>query len=1308
MATGVEKTLSRIYQGKATACKDVNGQPIENFEEILWEHHQLYQDAVNYYLCALVAMCREDDEIFGKIHYQLIEIWNDFYRNGIKRSGIKHSLYRIYKDEQILAPEKGFLYAKNLILEHTSVQPEILQAALNHIAAKCQGDVTQPSKTYFPQLCEPTFGGNWDLDRKAFDDAAGKNKLIDALYSEDPLEKILNLLPKMEIGWCGIKTQTGKYFVGAEAKSVLKEAIMYFIDNPTPYILANGTQELKQYLLSVDGMSDITFGRNNKADLKRRNAMWLLRFFPNEFTIGLMRSIISQKEKIEQFSMPEFGDDPIKLSRGNRGYIFKAFTKLKVWNLSKCDWRAFDMEAFKEALKTINQFNKKTKTRNEQLVANQNVVDWMDGKLAKRPKFLDDISGDDEASPLPKLAGDPRWDALKKLQKALQIRNCWTDDEFVDYGLGERTIRSFDKLQRYWEEILLSEREKSTPDESIFEKLTSALHKFQNEHCDEMGSADLYHELAKPENFCIWDDSATPAGKDRSSNILKDAAKYYSYLQEIEKLKVPIQITPADAKFSRRTCDLKAIGGAYLADGIYKAKLAVRKQNGLYEPEYVQICYSAPRLLRDGLIASNGESIYLPQVLRPFMEKTDAAKQDFSSASVSLMPDWDKAGRLRLLLNFPVSLDVTVIRKQFFSRFSDGKQFYYANSVNMCLMWPDYKYDKRVATWHQSAHPFEFVSVDLGQRSAAALCRINMSIQAHTHSFFTGNDGVHNWFARRTYAELLRLPGEDAKVIRNNKMTKEYSGKNGRPADLAECEDAKKIIQNLHEDIFLLNDAREQIIPSFPQQNDKLMIAFRRATGKLKKLNRWLWMLSEDQNREKAEAELREAEWLPEKTIHYVQEYETYYRKNLPEILVQIADRILPLRGRHWQWTQYTSDKNLPYWQLTQTEYGTSDNHKKICGQRGLSFARLEQLEELRKRCQTLNRILMRKPGAKPQSVKEMREMIVPDCCPDILTRLENMKEQRINQTANMILTQALGLRHKVHEVSAAEREQNAIHGEYERIPGVPVAAFIVLENLNRYKFSQDRSPYENSRLMKWAHRALVEKLKLLCDVIGMPVLEVPAAYSSKFSAEAFPGFRAGECKLEDLSAFPWKNVKKPAEKSLLEAIRKNHIEMQKFDKNATSIMPQNGGPIFVAYCGNDTLIQADINAAFNIGLRAVANGKNLLIHNRISAEFKKDHWVIKNNTQYAKMVGVPDCGIDYTPEKKLKANGGTFFVIGHPASCLDLQNEKIPHFKDSDMDQKYFLLFGGKTLHDSKQQLQRCLKINEERLIKLKSAGKK
>ena len=46
MATGVEKPLSRIYQGKATACKDVNGQPIENFEEIHAERVQVFPDTL--------------------------------------------------------------------------------------------------------------------------------------------------------------------------------------------------------------------------------------------------------------------------------------------------------------------------------------------------------------------------------------------------------------------------------------------------------------------------------------------------------------------------------------------------------------------------------------------------------------------------------------------------------------------------------------------------------------------------------------------------------------------------------------------------------------------------------------------------------------------------------------------------------------------------------------------------------------------------------------------------------------------------------------------------------------------------------------------------------------------------------------------------------------------------------------------------------------------------------------------------------------------------------------------------------------
>ena len=118
--------LNRIYQGRVTACHDAQGNTINNFAEILFSHHQLFQDAVNYYLFALVAMSMESDEIFGKIKHQLREVWNDFERNGELRPGLKHSMFRIYSTPEILDPGNGFRFAENLVLDNCSVAPEIL------------------------------------------------------------------------------------------------------------------------------------------------------------------------------------------------------------------------------------------------------------------------------------------------------------------------------------------------------------------------------------------------------------------------------------------------------------------------------------------------------------------------------------------------------------------------------------------------------------------------------------------------------------------------------------------------------------------------------------------------------------------------------------------------------------------------------------------------------------------------------------------------------------------------------------------------------------------------------------------------------------------------------------------------------------------------------------------------------------------------------------------------------------------------------------------------------------------------------
>src|SRR6185437_412596 len=112
------------------------------------------------------------------------------------------------------------------------------------------------------------------------------------------------------------------------------------------------------------------------------------------------------------------------------------------------------------------------------------------------------------------------------------------------------------------------------------------------------------------------------------------------------------------------------------------------------------------------------------------------------------------------------------------------------------------------------------------------------------------------------------------------------------------------------------------------------------------------------------------------------------------------------------------------------------------------------------------------------------------------------IKEQRINQTAHLILAEALGVRLCQHRIDEQDRKARDVHGEYEKISGREPVDFIVIENLDRYLTSPGRAPSENSRLMKWAHRAVRDKIKMLAEEpFGILVVEAAAAYSSRFCA---------------------------------------------------------------------------------------------------------------------------------------------------------------------------------------------------------------
>jgi IS605 OrfB family transposase len=204
-----------------------------------------------------------------------------------------------------------------------------------------------------------------------------------------------------------------------------------------------------------------------------------------------------------------------------------------------------------------------------------------------------------------------------------------------------------------------------------------------------------------------------------------------------------------------------------------------------------------------------------------------------------------------------------------------------------------------------------------------------------------------------------------------------------------------------------------------------------------------------------------------------------------------------------------------------------------------------------------------------------------------------------------MILAQALGVRLRPHCLPGEQRRRGDVHGEYDKIPGRCPVDFIVMEDLSRYRTNQGRSRQENSRLMKWCHGALIDKLKEMAEPFGIPVLEVPAQFSSRYDAlTGHPGFRAVEVYPRDRERMPWRRILEKHANGESEASdpepafvsrvfeRLDEINADRKDGHQLGlVVPRDGGPLFVAASGPTAAPrQADINAAVNIALRGVAS----------------------------------------------------------------------------------------------------------------------
>jgi hypothetical protein len=196
------------------------------------------------------------------------------------------------------------------------------------------------------------------------------------------------------------------------------------------------------------------------------------------------------------------------------------------------------------------------------------------------------------------------------------------------------------------------------------------------------------------------------------------------------------------------------------------------------------------------------------------------------------------------------------------------------------------------------------------------------------------------------------------------------------------------------------------------------------------------------------------------------------------------------------------------------------------------------------------------------------------------LEHLQHVKDDRLKQMANLIVMTALGYRYdKAKKCWVADS---------------PSCQVILFEDLNRYRFNQDRSRRENSKLMKWAHRSIPKLVYMQGEPYGLQVGDVYSAYSSKFHAKTgAPGIRCRALSAKDISKL---KVDSDHEGHQNHSIRKALVdggflrEDQLLHLKPGDLVPWEGGEIFVTLAApfSDRLIKihADINAAQNLQKR--------------------------------------------------------------------------------------------------------------------------
>lgn len=1380
--------MNRIYQGRVSSVQFPAGeknktQTTEQAEshsdpteakisdQILWEHHEIFQDAVNYYIVALASLADpnavdEFSRVMRDIRSRVVSAWEIFPNSLAARRGaksFKSSLSKWLNLQSSATVEDVF---RKILGEHHADKP-LLNLTLLAVLKNCTGDsgIQQGGRAYLPRLCSPSYTGSWDYAAGTAASAAGKDKLAQILHANPTQQELENIAAEMELSWLA-KVQDA-FYAGEDARKRLLEALSHLKKNfisasssPLSTRLApfiTGIDQPLEYLSRLEKKvpllpTDYRIPRNKKAAKDLIFAAIAFKTFPSEFTRQCLRMCVSKppaKAKVverDEILLRSRGDDPVRLARGTQGFVFPAFTALPCWADStpeKPSWKEFDIAAFKEALKSLNQFNLKTKEREDRQKQLVGLIAHVLGSTIKgwRPQ----VSESGGESDLPDTIHPELLQLALQLEKEMtaelsdSVVGALSDLVFGDvtfpireggWKITRASLRGFREIQEDWNRyrVQLGHSLKT-------EDLEEIVHRFQRDDTKArfIGSVPLFLRLCHERFHALWV-SDSSGGEGDSNPILWQFSDLSDLVEEFQRTCEPVNLTPAEPRHSRRLFMLSDLCGKSASKKIshrsVEVSVAAYDISGKLAERRLRLNFSAPRLGRDGLL--NDEPAWLQPMLSGLGWVAPKLDGVFDPA-LSLMPDFARDGSIRYLLNFVVDVDTEPLQ-DFIGKAALWKGMFNGTAgKNLHLHWPKtLPSNRKDAPWWKNTailrDGFTVLANDLGQRQAGAwaLLRVTCSKpQTSRPVRLIGNDGERDWFAEILKTGIHRLPGEDATVsAADGSISRELSGKRGRFADetLGEWTEAKGLARRLlatEPSLWIGENSSER---SFPEQNDALIALANRRISRLATYHKWS-CIHDDVAESRILMVLAELEqWQDPEVLGWkiklqqgdreafrkcAAEAFIRYRQELLEVLLDLANRACRLRGRKWVWKQRPDS---PYGELVWEDVASSEKPP-VRGQRGLSMARIEQLENLRRLFLRINRAWDREPGKPAKFGRADAGRDSGEPCELLLEKIDAMKEQRVNQTAHLILAQALGVRLSTHTDDPQKRTDHDHHGEYDPIPGRTPVDMIVIENLDRYLASQGRSPSENSRLMKWSHRAVRDKIKMLAEEpFGIPVVEVAAAYSSRFccfNSEA--GARCVEKHSlekhlrEQLEKRSTDNSSDSLQRELwgvlaaqFKAIELENVRRSERGKPPrTLLVPRAGGPLFLGAVASQ-LRQADMNAAANLGFRAIAAPEAIDLLHRLRCERTEDSFVpaAKNKREEALASYKPTLRLSGTPSAKLAVNKSPNFFVNE-GGIADFDTASL------EVGMKRFAMASGIGLWASvnRRILPRIIDINNSRL---------